>query len=666
MEGIHGYKSDDGESEAKLYSRDHTPAPQAYSCAKGSTTQDEVLDSDDDFEDTIEDQFKENKRQSTGMSEADFKKARGGIIGGSGVGTGISNVKDIHDTGGRGKYSERECFDKNSKDCDGDKGNMTTKPHTSSLASSSSSSSSSSTSNSTSTISPNVAPSSVSNNFTLRGMSQREFVNSCHYIPMRMTVDERRLLNVLENALQVCEYTDVVDVTFSYTRKSKYSRILESLVDILSISCGLLMANNLSKGEAIVSEKTLRDNVPLFSQLFEIGRRYKIMNPGKMRDTYGKLMYILMDMESNMVKNEGLNLNFVKPILTITRFLEEKGALELLDDPLLMRCVGAVNNDSGEKTTREMQEELRAKTVATQALLSKYKGTSLSEADLQRVIDSIADNEAYLAFNVRPVERALKLLKESFDPQHIEEPFSLELTSRQRKIFSSSSSYFSSFSNSYTGFSSKYLGGGACLSHDHATQYKFVLQSLTLWREVMYCMPRLWMCADEDLTQQQYRLVDTGQGYQRLQSCPTVRDLMSRILRHVQKLVGEAWVGLSVVHLGDRDVPNALVFIDKYTQIPRILTPICQAVERLPLLVNDPAFHAYVSAEWTSLHGLRMQILSDFFKHGFDGSGDDGGSCIDGRLTSAWNWCSKLHKKPYYYVFMFTGFQGFDGDWKET
>jgi hypothetical protein len=46
-------------------------------------------------------------------------------------------------------------------------------------------------------------------------------------------------------------------------------------------------------------------------------------------------------------------------------------------------------------------------------------------------------------------------------------------------------------------------------------------------------------------------------------------------------------------------------------------------------------------------------------------TGDDGGSCIDGRLTSAWNWCSKLHTKPYNHVFMFTGFQGFDGDWKE-
>ncbi len=67
-------------------------------------------------------------------------------------------------------------------------------------------------------------------------------INQYKFIPLRLTEEERRMLNVLVNALEVCEYTDVVDVTFSHTRKSKYSRIIESLVDILSISSGLMVS----------------------------------------------------------------------------------------------------------------------------------------------------------------------------------------------------------------------------------------------------------------------------------------------------------------------------------------------------------------------------------------------------------------------------------------
>ena len=112
------------------------------------------------------------------------------------------------------------------------------------------------------------------------------------------------------------------------------------------------------------------------------------------------------------------------------------------------------------------------------------------------------------------------------------------------------------------------------------------------------------------------------------------------------------------------------MFIDKYTQVARILQPIVQCVERLDdLAAVDPHIASYIKKTFTSVNSLRMEILSDFFRHGFDGSGADNfmdaGSCIDGRLTSAWNWCSKLEKKPYCHIFKMAGFVGFDGSFQK-
>lgn len=166
------------------------------------------------------------------------------------------------------------------------------------------------------------------------------------------------------------------------------------------------------------------------------------------------------------------------------------------------------------------------------------------------MLDSIADNNSHFTFNVKPVDTAIAMLCKHFDP--ILPPddlhYSLELASAAPRMLR--------YLFSFAAYSQRYFGTGACLAHDHKTQFAFVLQTLSLWREIMADMPRLWFLADLDMLVEHYRFADTGQGYQRLQSCPRVAAEMRRLLKQVQGAVGSPWVGLSVVHLGDRDVPN--------------------------------------------------------------------------------------------------------------
>jgi hypothetical protein len=59
---------------------------------------------------------------------------------------------------------------------------------------------------------------------------------------------------------------------------------------------------------------------------------------------------------------------------------------------------------------------------------------------------------------------------------------------------------------------------------------------------------------------------------------------MHNILSTVQRRLG-SWVGSSVIHLGDTNVPNALMFIDKYNQVA---TYGCHsAIVSLTLLFHD-------------------------------------------------------------------------------
>lgn len=81
-------------------------------------------------------------------------------------------------------------------------------------------------------------------------------------------------------------------------------------------------------------------------------------------------------------------------------------------------------------------------------------------------------------------------------------------------------------------------------------------------------MFQLWSLAEQDLlsTDITYRLRDTGQGLNRVQAAPKTSRMMHAVLHRAQQSIGD-WVGSSVIHMGDHNVPNALMFIGKSVMV---------------------------------------------------------------------------------------------------
>ena len=122
------------------------------------------------------------------------------------------------------------------------------------------------------------------------------------------------MLRVLEGSLTVSEYTDKVDI-FSY-RANKLARIQEQLGSIFAIISGMLVAAKGKKGQDLVEGRAVSENPELFASIFEVGRRYKIMNPDKLRGNYGKLMFMLQDAQTPETR-ESLGFRCVRTILTV-------------------------------------------------------------------------------------------------------------------------------------------------------------------------------------------------------------------------------------------------------------------------------------------------------------------------------------------------------------
>lgn len=573
----------------------------------------------------------------------------------------------------------------------------------------------------------------------------RRLEQQCRFVPLRLTDDERALLKLLDGALKVSMYTDKVDVTTSYgggggfyggsfsmmggfgSVSKKTDVMRDELRNVASLLLGMVVVQDYKRGKNLVKH-SIEENAEFFQTIFEIGRRFKIMNPDKMRTTYGKLMHILQDAISPGM----LEFDVVAPIKTVhSLLLKRRGSFALLADPDLPRAIAALN-DTG-VSAEDHQAAVAAKRGARARLIERHtvsasqlsakvpvkkakksdastevadddastapapqaggggvfssitrpimnlwssgskRDDTLSTTDdesstlpaltpdeLILVLESLADSESHLLACHAPVADVLSWLERLFDP--------------------------TTSDNDETDLAIKYGSSGCKLTHSHSQQFQFVRQSLMLWCEVQKQMFRLWLAADADmLSPQGYRLVNTGQGLNRVQPAPCVSAAMSDILGIVKNQVGRAWVGLSVVHLGDRDVPNALFFIDKYTQVPRILGPISRTVHAVDRLArNDRTRHFidfFLTEEQlaafrqpdanqeeryeTAVLQTRRRILRSFYRLGFNGDGDDGGSCIDGRLTSAWNWCSQVEGKIFFSVFQLAGFGGFDGSFQQ-
>lgn len=121
---------------------------------------------------------------------------------------------------------------------------------------------------------------------------------------------------------------------------SKSKRIINQLKEICSILAGLVVSSNIKLGKQLIENKNFADNKDWYRNIFEIGRRYKIMNPERMRDTFGKLCYMIMDSMLPQIK-DFMEFDFYKPILTIERFIiendKEKKSLSMFNDRSLDR-----------------------------------------------------------------------------------------------------------------------------------------------------------------------------------------------------------------------------------------------------------------------------------------------------------------------------------------
>ena len=171
---------------------------------------------------------------------------------------------------------------------------------------------------------------------------------------------------------------------------------------------------------------------------------------------------IVQDSQTPEVKDL-LGFSCVRPIKTVYAVLEEYEALDLLRDDLITVATKEIYSEG--RPRRDIQKDIKNKERAIETLAIRYMKSGLSQEDVRQCLYSIGDNHAFLRVNRDPCERMIVYLKEYFHPTQPKDSKS-NLAIRSGKE-------------------------GARLSHDHGRQYAYVLQSLSLWKEILHGMVQL-------------------------------------------------------------------------------------------------------------------------------------------------------------------------------
>jgi hypothetical protein len=428
-----------------------------------------------------------------------------------------------------------------------------------------------------------------------------------------------------------------------------------------------------------------------------------------MRGEYGKLIYLLQDSVDPAVR-ELLGFDCVRPLRTVFTLLEGGGGLALLDDPLLPAATAEIDGSSA-RPRPAIQRDIRAKEAARNALARRYARGGLPEADVLRALYSLSDAAAFLGFARDPVDRVLSRLGATFDGSgappaspsvslaihggtdgarlthsharqcaYVRQSLVLwrELMDNLYALWSAAEADLLAPGNPY-----RLCDTGQGLNRVQGAPATGRAMGALLGRVQARLGPGQWVgssVGESFLRERGYVERGAWGG-----GCVGVEGEGAREGRgaallhfHERARGGSVWPRARArahlmhtpsypplpVHLGDHNVPNALLFIHKYVGVPAILNPITSALEALPRECGkDADFLAYVTAKWGGVDGCATAILADFFRHAFDGSGADSwfdaGSCIDGRLTSAWNWCEKWQGKGYANVMRVCGVTGF-------